>query len=190
METNTLVTMVVFAALAELCAVAAFYGYREFRRRRSVAPKQDVHHAVTEQPERVVVFLDFDGVAHPRKTGTFELLPLLEEWLRQHPMADVVISSTWRMEHSLKWLRDCFLDATLHNRVVGITPELDKGQAHVRQSEVGMWFSDNSSRYSAFAVLDDEASLFQPGWEHLVLTQSDEGLSPRHLEQLSRKLGL
>lgn len=157
---------------------------------RTLRGRHDTPVAVAGATEerRGLVILDFDGVAHPGKSGTFELLPLLERWLLDNPHVDVLISSTWRMEFGMKWLRDCFMEAELHPRVVGITPVVDPYQSHARQVEIEQWLAQHGARYRAFAVLDDEARLFTPGWPPLVLTQSNVGLQLTHLAELEKRL--
>ncbi len=68
-----------------------------------------------------VVFLDFDGVLHPRTQGTFRAVPLLQAWLQTRPAVHVVVSSNWRMSHSLDALRELF-EAPLSQRIVDALP--------------------------------------------------------------------
>jgi len=54
---------------------------------------------------RKIIFLDFDGVLHPDGVGLFSRLPLLESFLSRMPEAEIVVSSTWREDHTLDELR-------------------------------------------------------------------------------------
>ena len=51
---------------------------------------------LTRPPSSHVLMLDIDGVLHPAQSGTLLYLPMLEAWLRQHTVIDVVISSNWK----------------------------------------------------------------------------------------------
>lgn len=106
----------------------------------------------------MIVFLDFDGVAHPdrfRTEAKFCRLPLLESWLRARLAVDVVVSSSWREVHPFKELVEFFSD-DIQPRVIGCTPafhrvfpaDLDGGQTgwplrHKREAEVRQWMLDS-----------------------------------------------
>lgn len=135
------------------------------------------------------LFLDFDGVVHPRTRGTFELLPLLETWLTANPHVRVVISSTWRLEYSLEHLREGFLAQELHGRVIGVTPDMSLAAGAVRQREIESWLVMNGLQGCRRAALDDDASLFRAGCPWLVQTDYVKGLEPRHLVRLSQLIG-
>ena len=135
------------------------------------------------------LFLDFDGVVHPRTRGTFELLPLLETWLIANPHVLVVISSTWRLEFSLEHIREGFLAPELHARVIGVTPDMPLAAGAVRESEIESWLVTNGLQGCRRAALDDDVSLFRAGCPWLVQTEYAKGLEPHHLVQLSRLIG-
>ncbi|KWU24765.1 HAD domain-containing protein [Burkholderia cenocepacia] len=136
-----------------------------------------------------LLFLDFDGVVHPRTRGTFELLPMLEDWLVLNTHVDVVISSTWRLEYSLAHLREGFLCPELHPRIIDVTPDLPAHAGPVRQAEIEHWIAAHGRRTSRRAALDDDATLFQKGCPWLVQTEYTAGLTPQHLAALSRLIG-
>ena len=75
---------------------------------------------------RKIIFLDFDGVLHPDGIAKFSRLPVLERFLVEMPDAEVVVSSTWREDHTLDQLRDIF-SPPLRSRITGVTPSLDDG---------------------------------------------------------------
>lgn len=138
---------------------------------------------------RPVLAVDFDGVLHPGFRGTFTLAPLLCEWLILNLDVDVIISSTWRLEHDLAALRKCFPDTRVRHRILGVTPEAPDNTQFARQLEVEAWIRKNRPA-SLFAALDDETTLFRPGCPWLVATELREGLQPHHLEAVRALLKL
>lgn len=131
------------------------------------------------EPEVVhafILFIGFDGVLHPRTSGTFRHLPTLEEVLGAYPEIRVVISSTWKHSHELADLRGWFSPGFAH-RVIGTTPDLAAGPGS-RQREIEQWPRQNPT--AQWLALDDESRLFDSDcvWAHLTelstgLTSSD-----------------
>lgn len=72
----------------------------------------------------MLIFLDFDGVLHPKGAGGqhFTRLPLLEAFLREPDMVKIklVISSTWRQAYGLAKLRQ-FFAPDIGARIIGVT---------------------------------------------------------------------
>lgn len=62
---------------------------------------------LTRPPSSHVLMLDIDGVLHPAQSGTLLYLPLLEAWLRQHTVIDVVMIGTTPPIHRalFGWMR-------------------------------------------------------------------------------------
>lgn len=132
-----------------------------------------------------VLMLDVDGVLHPGQSGSLCYLPLLEEWLRENPVVDVVISSNWRDSHTFDELLSLF-SADLQERVIGTTPNIEDGYredeilALVRKYSIAHW-----------AALDDREQEFPTaGHDHLVATEYLYGLKTQHLERLMQNLKL
>lgn len=137
-------------------------------------------------PTGPVLALDFDGVLHTGRSGTFSCLPLLEAWLRAHPQVDVVISSEWRDHHSFSVLRALFSE-DIRPRIIGKTPVFEDGT--LREDEILALM--HHYHVTRWAALDDAAFAFpSTGTDHLVLTTSHIGLTAESLSQLSTKLGL
>jgi hypothetical protein len=58
-----------------------------------------------------LLFLDFDGVLHPLRSGEagrFILIPAFEAWVRIHPAIEIVISSTRRQIFPFETIRRFF----------------------------------------------------------------------------------
>lgn len=142
-----------------------------------------------------LVFLDFDGVVSRGNSGDFARLPLLSQWLLDHPTVAVVVSSSWRHYHSVPELVDILYDpafgeSVVGNRIVGVTknlPGLEEG--FKRELLVNQWRADHGHQ-GRFACLDDATALFSPGWPNLVATNGDKGLMVDDLQRLSELLGL
>ncbi len=130
-----------------------------------------------------ILMLDFDGVLHPRQTGTFAHVGLLADWLRAHPSVDVVISSSWRETTSLGAMRDLF-PYDLQHRIVGTTPIFE---GRMREEEVLSFARLHAVRQ--WVALDDAVSEFPTtALAHLVATDYGGGLSPSDLDRLCRLL--
>ena len=149
-----------------------------------------------------VLFLDFDGTLHPFGCWVdqhFCRLPVLEAWLRRRADVAIVITSTWRQDHTLEELRARFA-ADLQARVIGATPVLQRdswaqrggepqGLQHERHTEVLRWLAQSGEPLRRWAALDDQVELYKPGCEQLVLCNSKVGLTQLELEELDRVLG-
>ena len=137
---------------------------------------------LSRAPTGPVVFLDIDGVLHPRQTGSLSLLPQFEDWLRARPSVEVVISSSWRLSSSEDDLRALFAD-DLRPRILGATPVLN---GELREAEVLAVV--RAYRLRAWAALDDGASEFPSTRGHLVATEYTVGITRCALQSLDRVL--
>ncbi|WP_353398571.1 HAD domain-containing protein [Hydrogenophaga sp. 5NK40-0174] len=141
-----------------------------------------------------VIFLDFDGVTHPRLCSPEELfscLPRIEVVLQRHPKADVVISSSWRECHQLHDLRQHF-DAGFRHRVVACTPapkfdHREPTPPHVREFECLTWLEGNRPN-SPWLAIDDAKSLFTCNCSNLLLTNGSIGFSESDALELHARL--
>lgn len=146
---------------------------------------------------RAVLFLDFDGVMHPERCECdqyFCKLEQLEQWLRQRSDVDIVISSSWREVHPIDEIRRFFSD-DLQSRVIGVTPVARKSDwaqldgellpiRFVRQAEVEAWLRENDRASNSWAALDDQAWLFKPFNDRLVVCDRTTGLTQLDLDQV------
>ena len=135
---------------------------------------------------RKIIFLDFDGVLHPDGVAKFSRLPILERFLLEMPDAEVVVSSTWREDHTLDQLRDIF-SPPLRSRITGVTPSLDDGyDLEGRQKEILTYLANEglSDTNCCWIALDDNAMFFEDSCQNLVLTDSSIGFTEQEGEQL------
>lgn len=135
------------------------------------------------------IFLDFDGVLHPCTAGTFIYIGRFQAFLRQHPELRVVLSTSWRTEHSWHNLMALFAP-DLHDRFVGCTPCLDEPLSAIREREILAWLHKKGCPHVPWIALDDDASLFTPGCPQLVCCETIRGLRPAQLEEVAAKLHL
>lgn len=134
-----------------------------------------------------VIFLDIDGVLNS------------VEWLNRYPEvrlrdqvdpeavavlnniidktgAKVVISSSWRIFHSLNFIKQVLENSGFRGEIVGKTP----GGGGVRGPQIQEWLDNNP--VESFVILDDSADM-----EHLlpklVRTDCQYGLQEKHVEE-------
>lgn len=137
-------------------------------------------------PTPLLLFLDFDGVLHPDGAGVFSKLALFEAHLARMPRVEVVISSSWREEHSLTELRH-FFSADVRERVIGVTPSLEDGYDRGgRQREIHAWLEHAGlhAGNARWIVLDDVALFFEDHYPQVILTDPAEGFSEKDGEAL------
>ena len=135
---------------------------------------------------RKIIFLDFDGVLHPDGVGMFSQLPIFERFHSGMPEAEVVVSSTWREDHTLDQLR-AFFSPALQHRISGVTPSLEDGyELGGRQKEIQSYLTseDLSESNCAWVALDDIAMFFEDSCQNLVLTDSSKGFTEQEGERL------
>jgi hypothetical protein len=111
---------------------------------------------------RIILFLDFDGVLHPKSPAVgsemFRALPILNAALEEFQGVRIVITSSWRHHpKDLAWALDLF-PSELRQRLLGCTPKIG-GKAE-REREILTWLRDCTEECPAVAILDDEPELF------------------------------
>jgi hypothetical protein len=148
----------------------------------------------------VILFLDIDGVLHPRpipgrpgQTDLFSALHLLEDVLRQVPDVEVVISSSWREHYPLDEMREIF-SADLRERIVGVTPlpPLAGGPAelsdYARDAECAAWMAQRRPAGTPWLAIDDACEEFVPDCGQLLLVDGSMGLTPASAAELLTRL--
>ena|SRR6185369_5198182 len=149
----------------------------------------------------MILFLDFDGVLHPRpapgsgETDLFRSLHLLEGVLRQLPDVEVVISSAWRVSQSPDEIREYFAE-DLRDRIIGMTPlpgeDIELAPSELvnfpRQTQCVAWLARNRPAGAPWLAIDDTAEEFEPRCAQLLLIDGWEGLTPESAAKLLGRL--
>jgi len=143
-----------------------------------------------------VVFLDFDGVLNSAEyTSTLNpdaLYPKLStEWwahgldpkaierlnvLLERTGAKVVVSSSWRINTTVEWLREVLESRGFRGKVIGMT-EHYSGAA--RCEEISAWLQGRPVK--SFVIFDDDEDASIEG--HFIRTDFEVGLTPEHVDQ-------
>jgi 16S rRNA C1402 (ribose-2'-O) methylase RsmI len=131
-----------------------------------------------------VIFLDFDGVLNDRKWLSREgsrddvdpeRVKLLN-WLVRATDAKIVISSTWRILHTLEELRTILDRAGFIGEVIDVTP----GGGGVRGPQIQEWIDTNKFK-GQFVILDDDSDM-EHLMDKLVKTKFERGLQPAEVK--------
>ncbi len=128
---------------------------------------------------RKILFLDFDGVLHSDLdlNANFCKVPCLEKFLIEMPDVEIVISSTWRENYSLKELK-AFSPALLRDRIIDVTPVLEGGfYRGGRQREIEDYLQTNGLQAinASWVALDDWVELFDKGCSFLIWVNPARG---------------
>lgn len=127
-----------------------------------------------------VLFLDVDGVLNMLNSGyrytinkkrVKELSRVVEE-----TGCKLVLSSTWRRDpeavttllHKLKYRGLNFIDHTTHDYFK---------LSQTRGDEISLWLQNHQSEIENYAIVDDNFDFLEEQKGHLVLTDSNEGLT-------------
>jgi hypothetical protein len=148
--------------------------------------------------EKVILFIDFDGVTHPEPrldSAPFCQLNLIEEVVRLYRPQDIpiVISSSWSELFSLASMRAFFQPdvASLvidHTQIIG-RHQFPPGQRppFERQWEIETWLNENRPGM-AWVAIDDREHLFEPQCANLLLTNSKTGFNAADADVLVRMI--
>ena len=146
----------------------------------------------------MILFLDFDGVAHPepcRADEEFCTLHLIEDVLRDFSVVEIVISSSWREHFSIDELRAKFR-ADIGSRIVGFTPVVRKLTERwtppcadaVREAEVLIWMKANRPWGTPWLAIDDRPQWFTPECRNLLVTDRKWGFRFDQVDDLRRMI--
>lgn len=140
-----------------------------------------------------LLFLDFDGVLHPRyetgptpKENCFSNLPLFELNMRQIPETHIIISSTWRLQFDLCALKS-FFSSDVASRIVDITPVYPAGAPPLvaqREWEIVSWLERHNCINRNWVALDDAIWEFSKYKDRVVACNSWEGFTTKQADKL------
>ena len=133
--------------------------------------------------EKLLVYLDFDGVLHPASPvmgDLFSRTHLLEPIFEQTDL-QIVISSSWRFTHTLEQLQ-AKLPSLLAQRVIGMTGDAVIGK-HARYQEI-MNHARQLGPDAAWRALDDSYWEFPISCNELIRCNPNTGIGPKEVELL------
>lgn len=123
----------------------------------------------------MILFLDFDGVLHPRDGHNHPLFgrtSLLWQILHACPTAEVVFSTSWRENFTVPEMMNFVTyggGEELAHRFIGSTPVIDCGENdYRREDECKSWLVANSLENHPWLAIDDNASWFDAANLHYV----------------------
>ncbi len=100
----------------------------------------------------------------------------------------IVVSSTWRISHTITQLQALLHSKGLENpsRIIGTTPSLniDRG----RGREIDTWLK-NAPAIESFVIIDDDSDMV-PHMDRLVKTTWELGFQEEHAEKALQLLGV
>lgn len=137
----------------------------------------------------MVVFLDFDGVLHPRPNdhrGKFCHLERFERVLRRFSFVNVVISSSWRETYPEDVIIALFSE-DIQARILGVTPVGDGGPPHCRYNEILKWL-ELSDYVGCWIALDDAELEFPLSCPNLLACSTNVGFDDMIALQFEARL--
>lgn len=155
-----------------------------------------------------IIFLDIDGVLnsdlwekssnHKANNYPFnqfdpKAIKLFNKVVNE-TKAKIVLSSTWRLNHSLPEMKDIFKSVGIVCDIIAFTPDLKtNNDAIIRGNEILKWCKENEEtigckhlHYTDFAILDDNDDMLL--WQNNYFFQTDRlcGLSPTVAKKIIR----
>jgi hypothetical protein len=141
-----------------------------------------------------VLFLDIDGVLNSTRTcvafggyphdfremGAFDRVAIkLLQRMCDSTGVQVVLSSAWRILHTVKEVRDA-----LELPIIDATPNLGTK----RGEEIAAWLKEHPE-VETYAIVDDDSDMLPEQQDHFVHTSGHEGLTWDAFTKLCEKLG-
>ena len=150
-----------------------------------------------------IIFLDFDGVLnnlttrgpHPGTDPRFDPfnISILNQIINESS-AKIVITSSWRIDHTLEELRHLLGQVGVMGDIIDVTPNgapdpiRGISNSSVRGHEIQAWLNGRED-VTHFVIIDDSDDMV-----HLMfkLVQTDDiiGLEPRNVSQVLHHLGV
>ncbi len=142
----------------------------------------------------MILFLDIDGVLHPDPATQEQAFCNRHHFCKlliTLPYVKVVISSDWRLHHSLEEIKSFILkdaEEDLAERIVGVTPFVPEWKVEYcgRERECLMWLQENNEK--KWLAIDDIASNFSFGSSQVYLTDYRIGLTENDIKLLIEKI--
>jgi hypothetical protein len=135
-----------------------------------------------------LLFLDFDGVLHPNCSSRADLfcrVPALIASIAPFEVG-VVISSSWRLHRSLRWIKSQF-PPTLAKRIIGTTGKPVAG-TYARWAEITAYLDEHPA--PDWRALDDFDFEFPPDCRELICCEGRRGCRRPQLDLLDAWLNV
>jgi DNA recombination-dependent growth factor C len=134
----------------------------------------------------MILFLDFDGVLHPKGGQRLVHLPIFEKMVRGTDLK-IVISSTWREVYSLSKLKSMFSE-DIRPKIISATPQLPVHTTeYERSEEIHDWLRLRGN--PQWLALDDDIDIFHPrDRSNVILCNGKAGLTESVLLALNDRL--
>ena len=127
----------------------------------------------------MLIFLDIDGVLRrvgaPLDVIDEDCLERFEQVIRDHPDAQIVISSSWRLMFTVDDIRALFAP-DIGQRIVGQTPWLE-GRRGVRRFDEVLAYLAGVPKPMDWVAIDDDLTAYPEGavGDYLILTDAKSG---------------
>jgi hypothetical protein len=128
-----------------------------------------------------VIFTDIDGVLNPhwRKKWSKSAVILYNKICKEFDLR-VVITSTWRTNHTIEQLQQIFTEQGIEIPIYDYTPHL--GQED-RGLEIRQWLIENVDCID-WVIIDDKTSDIEPHVRNVVKCRSWIGLTKDEYEEI------
>lgn len=141
---------------------------------------------------KTALFIDIDGVLHPMSAIRFdfvdrELVIEGEHLMRWAPIlydlieafdVPLIVHSSWRHIYSLDEIV-CAFPLPIRSRISDMTSDPGRYEGILSYVE--------RHQIERFAVLDDMPGAFPPGWPHLIVCDSELGISTPEVQERIRR---
>jgi hypothetical protein len=132
-----------------------------------------------------VIFTDIDGVLNPhwRKKWSKSAIILYNKICKEFDLR-VVITSTWRTNHTIEQLQKIFTEQGIEIPIYDYTPHLDQED---RGLEIRQWLMENVDCID-WVIIDDKTSDIEPHVKNVVKCRSWIGLTKDEYEEIKKIL--
>ncbi len=151
-----------------------------------------------------IIFLDFDGVLNSQlwyvrtkgSRGRDDLDPQAIEFLNnliEKTGAEVVVTSTWRLNRTAEELQDILNRNGFKGTVIDKTESF--GRPCLRGNEIHQWMLDNVQKigcyysdYKQYVIIDDDSDMLYWHRNNLILVDGYVGLTPTNVYKATKIL--
>ena len=123
--------------------------------------------------KKLIIFTDIDGVLNPhwRKKWNKKSIDIYNRVCKEYDLKPV-ITSTWRLNHTVKELQDIFTTQGINITIYDYTKHIDQSD---RGFEIKDWLDNNE--FDGYVVIDDKTSDIEPYVNNVVKCRSWIGLT-------------